>query len=1143
MLVSIVVAYTAPAPPGGPAGRAGDIPSAAYVAGDHGGAGGMVPPKGLRMTDEIRRASQNLARLAAKPRPAGLVRAPAVGQGRCVVGLVDFSDNAGTRVAADFQDMLFTDGTYPTGSMADFYKENSYGLFTLTGAVSGWYRAPDTYAHYANGDYGDTYTADLVSDLVDLMDPDVDFSQYDTNGDGYVESFFVVHAGPDGAETGDPNDIWSHQSSITPKLVDGVYVSDYSIEPEDGTIGVFCHEYGHVLGLPDLYDYDGSSAGVGRWCIMATGCYNGPGADAGGYGDGSSPSHFSAWCKAQLGWMTPQAVTGNEVDEVLPPVENTPKALKLPATSPASGQYFLVENRQLTGFDRYLPSSGVCIFHIDDAKYTSYAPNDDEWYPGQPEGTHPLAAVEQADGLWELEHFYDNGDADDVFGNTAGTRRFTNTTTPSSRGYLQPEAVTEILDMTPDGSNYLLDLTKSSFSITGTVTFAGQPLRGVTVVAGVNRARTNLQGIYTLSGLAPGTYQVTPSLAEYSFEPASASVTVGPDAAGIDFAATRATYAMSGTVTDAEGAAMAGVRVQAFTQGEWTSGSSSSAVPQAEATTDAQGAFSIDTLSAGAYTLVPLLDEYDFEPVSTDITIGPAATGISFVGSVRTYTATGRVTTLGTGTGLAGVSVTIGGETVITSATGSYRVEGLVAGTYDVTPSLGGYVFVPASRSITVGPSAAVDLISGAAGHTHQFASGWTLFSVPVEPVQTTVAELFGPGARCVAWNPDTEQYEDVAGQLDTSVAYWVNLPAARTVTANGAPYGGEVTKVILAPGWQLVGNPYPDKIDWTRALVTCNGQTLPITDAAAQGWISSYAWVYTPESGALLVHSTIPGARTEVGEWEGFFVRVHQPLTLWLQRVTNSAGRDPAVVALSRAGARGFTIPLAVRCGSAADEFNVLGVTGDANESSAVRVVEPPKLPHNVNLSFVSPTGGAYAVDLRASGTDGWQWDAVVTTDIPNQRVTLSFDDLRSLPREYEAVLTDVDSGATAFLRTSPVYTFQSGRDGATRHLTIGVRRQGTGLRVTGLHAQALARGTAAIAYTLSAPARVTARVLNAAGRQVAMVAASEEQDAGAQTLSWDGRSSAGALLPPGTYLVELDVSGLSGERTRSATPLAVAR
>ncbi|HQK95216.1 MAG TPA: M6 family metalloprotease domain-containing protein [Armatimonadota bacterium] len=1119
MLVTAMVAHPTPAAPGG-----------------------MVPPKGLRMTEEVRRAAQNLARLSARPRPAGQVRAPAVGQGKCLVGLVDFSDNAGTRSASDFQNMLFTDGTYATGSMADFYRENSYGLFTLTGTVSGWYRAPDTYAHYANGDYGATYVADLVRDLVDLMDPDVDFSQYDTNGDGYVESFFVVHAGPDGAVTGDPNDIWSHQSSITPKLVDGVYVSDYSIEPEDGTIGVFCHEYGHVLGLPDLYDYDGSSAGVGRWCIMATGCYNGPGADAGGYGDGSSPSHFSAWCKAQLGWVTPQTVTGNEVDELLPPVENTSKVLKMPATSPSGSQYFLVENRQLTGFDRYLPGSGVCIFHIDDAKYTSYAPNDDEWYPGQPEGTHPLAAVEQADGLWALEHFYDNGDAGDMFGTTAGTRRFTNTTTPSSRGYLQPEAVTEIIDMTPSGSDFLLDLTKSSFSISGTITYAGQPLRGVTVAAGANRARTNLQGSYTLNGLAAGTYQVTPSLTEYSFTPASASVTVGPDAVGVDFEASRATYVISGTVTDAQGAPMAGVRVRAFVQGEWSSGSST-AVARAEATTDAQGAFSIDTLFAGAYTLVPDRDEYDFEPESTDVTIGPAASGVVFVGSVRTYTASGRITTLGTGTGLAGVSVTIGGETVVTSATGSYRVEGLVAGTYDVTPALEGYVFVPASRSITVGPSTTVDLFSGAAGHAHPFGPGWTLFSLPVEPVQTTVAELFGAGARCVAWNAAAEQYEDVAGQLDPSVAYWVNLPTARTVTVNGAPYDGELTKVVLSPGWQLVGNPYPDKIDWTRALVTRNGQTLSITNAAAQGWISSYAWVYTPQSGALLVHSTIPGARTEIAEWEGFFVRVNQPLTLWLQRVTNSAGREPAVVALSNAQARGFTIPLAVRCGSATDTFNVLGVTGDTNESSALRVAEPPRLPNNVNLSFVSASGEAYAVDLRAAGASEWRWDAMVTTDIPDQRVTVTFDDLRSLPREYEAVLVDSTAGETVFLRTSPVYSFQGGRDGAARRLTVSVRRRGAALRVTGLRAQSLARGTAAIAYTLSAPARVTARVLNAAGRQVAVVAASEAQDAGAQTLSWNGRSSAGALLPPGTYTVELDLTGLSGERTRSTTPLVVVR
>jgi immune inhibitor A len=136
----------------------------------------------------------------------------------------------------------------------------------------------------------------LTEDVVYLADPYVDFSQYDNDNDGYVDALFVIHAGPGAEHTGDPNDIWSHQwNTGYPPYVDGVYVTTYSMEPEywsspgDMTIGVYCHELGHVFGLPDLYDYGFDSQGVGRWSLMAVGSWNGP--------MGSSPAHPDAWSR------------------------------------------------------------------------------------------------------------------------------------------------------------------------------------------------------------------------------------------------------------------------------------------------------------------------------------------------------------------------------------------------------------------------------------------------------------------------------------------------------------------------------------------------------------------------------------------------------------------------------------------------------------------------------------------------------------------------------------------------------------------------------------------------------------------------------------------------------------------------------
>ena len=121
----------------------------------------------------------------------------------------------------------------------------------------------------------------------------------------------IIHSGPGAEFTGNVNDIWSHKWGITPQSRDGVLISSYAIMPEywstpgDITIGVFAHELGHVFGLPDLYDRDGSSRGVGRWSLMATGAWNGS--------LGNSPAHLDAWCKVQLGFVTPIVPTTRDV--------------------------------------------------------------------------------------------------------------------------------------------------------------------------------------------------------------------------------------------------------------------------------------------------------------------------------------------------------------------------------------------------------------------------------------------------------------------------------------------------------------------------------------------------------------------------------------------------------------------------------------------------------------------------------------------------------------------------------------------------------------------------------------------------------------------------------------------------------------
>ncbi len=365
--------------------------------------------------------------------PSRAVRARSTtGVARCLVLLVDFPDNVGTRDPAQFDAMLFSKGTYPTGSMRDYYRESSYGKYDLEGKVVGWLRLPQPYSYYVDGQNGlaaNAYPHDarkLVEDALALAALQVDFSTFDADGDGYLDGLFIVHAG--GGAEADPNPasragkIWSHQWNITSPFVSaGVTAYAYSMEPEDGRVGVFAHEFGHMLGLPDLYDTTYRSEGAGDWCLMAGGSWN---------GGGDTPAEMSAWAKARLGWLVPQIVKRSRTLRIVP-IEHSDKACYRLWTKGATGdEYFLLEYRQRTGFDAKLPGEGLLIWHIDDDEHNNDHPGD------------YLVGLEQADGRTDLELNRNRGDSGDPYPGNTHKSRFDAVTDPNSNDELgHPTAV------------------------------------------------------------------------------------------------------------------------------------------------------------------------------------------------------------------------------------------------------------------------------------------------------------------------------------------------------------------------------------------------------------------------------------------------------------------------------------------------------------------------------------------------------------------------------------------------------------------------------------------------------------------------------------------------------------------------------
>ncbi len=409
-----------------------------------------------------------LLQQAADRRADGVAQDASAGPFHILALLVDFSDHTASVAPSYFDSMLFsTSGS----TVRSYYDEVSYSQIDLITVSTnepsdlGWLRAPETYAYYVNNQNGmGSYPQNsqgLVDDLVDLVNPSVDFSNYDNDGDGYVDVLLVIHSGTGAEYAGGTTDIWSHKWGLPfLKTADGVIISSYTVQPEfwqspgDMTIGVYCHELGHGFGLPDLYDVDYSSQGIGKWGLMAGGSWNGS--------LGNSPAHPSAWCRVQMGISTPVTVSTNLINQSIGAVESGGSIFKLTPYGAAADEYFLIENRQRTGYDFGLPSSGLLIWHVHESAPSSYGSNSYEWYPGQPSGNHFVVALEQADGLFELEKTsgstFAASDAGDPFPGSSNRTTFGDGDTLSAASYYNDTVTAFVTNISASAASMTADL-------------------------------------------------------------------------------------------------------------------------------------------------------------------------------------------------------------------------------------------------------------------------------------------------------------------------------------------------------------------------------------------------------------------------------------------------------------------------------------------------------------------------------------------------------------------------------------------------------------------------------------------------------------------------------------------------------------
>lgn len=316
---------------------------------------------------------ERAARLQKEARAEGI----SMGNKRFLVLLIDFPDRKFTTENANsvFSRMLNETGYSDdgaTGSVKQYYSENSGGQFVPTFDVYGPVTVSRSYSYYGedvNSDHS-AHATDALYEACVALDSEIDFSLYDNDKDGYVDVTFFFFAGHSQAEGADAASIWPHQYSMySHNLVqDGVRIFRYGCSSEykgaSGTnragIGTFCHEFGHCLGLPDFYDTDGDTNGrandLSRFSLMCNGNY---------LNDGRTPPYLTSVERQMLGWMgagEPITASGNFT---LGPIRSNTTPCITPAD--VDGEYFLYEMRDGTGWDAYLPK-GLVIYHVDQSQ-------------------------------------------------------------------------------------------------------------------------------------------------------------------------------------------------------------------------------------------------------------------------------------------------------------------------------------------------------------------------------------------------------------------------------------------------------------------------------------------------------------------------------------------------------------------------------------------------------------------------------------------------------------------------------------------------------------------------------------------------------------------------------------------------------
>jgi M6 family metalloprotease-like protein len=350
--------------------------------------------------------------------------------GLCIlIRFPDVADTISQQEVTNFCNMTGYSGFGNNGSVRDYFYDNSQGKLTYTNAVTQYYTAAHNRSYYTDPNiaYGTRAKELIVEALNWLKAQSFNFGQLTSDGGGFVYALNVFYVGP--TVNNWSEGLWPHSSSLSSPYDagGGKKLFDYQITNigSELTLRTFCHENGHMIcDYPDLYDYQSDSAAIGHYCLM---CYG---------GNDKNPVQICAYLKNESGWATKATPITPGITATLSAANNDFYVYSKSAT-----EYMIVENRQKTGRDTFLPDAGLAIWHVDETGSNS----NQQMTPSM----HYECSLVQADNRFDMEKNANTGDSEDLFASPYNTK-FSDSTSPNSKWW--------------DGSNSGLKITTVSAS-------------------------------------------------------------------------------------------------------------------------------------------------------------------------------------------------------------------------------------------------------------------------------------------------------------------------------------------------------------------------------------------------------------------------------------------------------------------------------------------------------------------------------------------------------------------------------------------------------------------------------------------------------------------------------------------------------